>query len=213
MAAEHCRNADTLPGLADCLKALARLAGDLHAAAHRAAPDDAAGLRAWTAKLASQCDAAYADLLHMAPWMRAMHEFVIDASLTRIPTLRALAAYGMTAPDDDAEAEADHHSRQLLLARLVAQGSANARARLEDIAQLAQMARACAAMDFTLLYDADAARLASGYHVAEERLAAAAANGWRPRRASPASSASPAASCRRRTGGRWAVNGVGCRVA
>jgi hypothetical protein len=41
---------------------------------------------------------AHADLLLMAPWMRAVNQFVIDSSLTRIPTLRELAAFGMKAP-------------------------------------------------------------------------------------------------------------------
>jgi hypothetical protein len=67
---EHCRNADTLPGLAECLGNLAR-------ARHRGAWRLAGGcrrrpaVRNWMGKLAAQCDAAHADLLLMAPWMRA----------------------------------------------------------------------------------------------------------------------------------------------
>ena len=66
-------------GLAECLGALARLAAN----AHKAVPADAdPALHAWTAKLLAQCEAAHADLLLTAPWMRAVHQFVIDSTLT-----------------------------------------------------------------------------------------------------------------------------------
>lgn len=165
LAPERCRNADTLPGLADCLQALAREADALLAAV----PDDAdPQLRDWAGKLASQCAAAHADVLLMAPWMRVEQEYVIDASLTRIPTLRELAGFGMQAPGDDLAPDA--RSRELLLARLVAEGSVNARARLDEIAQLARDARACADMDFACLVDADTGLLAAGCHAGEGRL-------------------------------------------
>ncbi|QJE03223.1 cyclic beta 1-2 glucan synthetase [Massilia forsythiae] len=165
LSPEQCRNVDTLPGLGDCLAALARDAGEL-ANAVPADADDA--LRTWTGKLAAQCRAAYADLLHIAPWMRAVQEHVIDSSLTRIPTLRELAAFGMSAPSEDLAP--DERARLLLLARMVDEGSANARARLEEIARLARMAREFAAMDFTFMYNDDSDLLAIGYNVSERRL-------------------------------------------
>ena len=158
---ERCRTAGTLPGLADCLQALARHAEALCAAV----PDDAdAHVRDWAGRLARQAAAAHADLLAMAPWMRVVQEYVIDSSLTRIPTVRELAGFGMKAPGDGLEP--DERTRQLLLAGLVEEGSANARARLEEIEQLARAARACADMDLGLLADEDPGLLASDARLA-----------------------------------------------
>ncbi|WP_308632657.1 GH36-type glycosyl hydrolase domain-containing protein [Massilia sp. YIM B02763] len=165
LAPERCRSADTLPGLAECLGALARLAAN----AHKAVPADAdPALHAWTAKLLAQCEAAHADLLLTAPWMRAVHQFVIDSTLTRIPTLRELAAFSMRAPG--ADLAEDERARQQQLAKLVAEGSANARARLDEIALLARQAREFAAMDFGFLYVDDLDLMAIGYNVSERRL-------------------------------------------
>lgn len=158
---ERCRNAGTLPGLADCLQALARQAEALCVVV----PDDAdALLRDWAGRLARQAAAAQADLLAMAPWMRVVQEYVIDSSLTRIPTVRELAGFGMKAPGDDLEP--DERTRQLLLAGLVAEGSTNARVRLQEIEQLARAARDCADMDFRLLADADTGLLAADARLA-----------------------------------------------
>jgi len=156
--ADSCRNANTLPGLADCLRAAAHAAAALLAAL----PNDAnAQLRTWCERLDSECGAAHADLLALAPWMRAVHEYVLDASLTRIPTLRELAAFAAPAGDDDAARA---------LAALVEEGVATAAARLHEIAALAQEARAFGAMDFGFLYRRERGLLASGYHVGEARL-------------------------------------------
>ena len=158
---ERCRNAGTLPGLADCLQALARQAEALFTVV----PDDADPLlRDWAARLARQAAAAQADLLAMAPWMRVVQEYVIDSSLTRIPTVRELAAFGMKAPGDDLEPE--ERTRQLLLAGLVAEGSTNARERLQEIEQLARAARDCADMDLGMLADGDTGLLASSARLA-----------------------------------------------
>ena len=153
-----CRNADTLPGLADCLAAAAGASAALCAAL----PEDSdPPLRIWCERLDGECRAAQADLLALAPWMRAVHEYVLDASLTRIPTLRELAAFTPPAAGGD-PARA--------LAALVQEGVAAARARLDEIAALAGQARAFGAMDFGFLYRRNLGLLASGYHVAEERL-------------------------------------------
>ena len=155
---DSCRNADTLPGLADCLQAAATAAAALLAAL----PEDAEPqLRAWCMRLDDGCRAAHADLLAQAPWMRAVHEYVLDASLTRIPTLRELAAF--TAPSGG-----DESARSL--AALVDEGVATARARLAEIAALAGQARAFGAMDFGFLYRPEPGLLATGYRVDEERL-------------------------------------------
>jgi cyclic beta-1,2-glucan synthetase len=159
---ERCRNLDTLPGLLDCLAALVRDAAALDQAldADDAGADDgaAADLRNWTAKLAAQCRAFHADLLLTTPWMRAAQAYVLDASLTRIPTLRELAEGGVRMPADDA------------LAAMVEEGAANARARLDELRLLAGLAREFAAMDFGFLYRRDTGLLAIGYNVSERRL-------------------------------------------
>jgi cyclic beta-1,2-glucan synthetase len=166
LAPEHCRNTDTLPGMADCLHELRRRAEGVNALL--AANADAA-LRDWAGKLAAQCDAAHLELLELAPWMRAAQEHVIDSSLTRIPTLRELAAFRMlgSAGSDLAPAE---RSRQQALAQMVAEGSERARARLEHIAALALDARGFAQMDFGFVYNSDTKLLAIGYNVSEHRL-------------------------------------------
>ncbi|MDN4061555.1 glucoamylase family protein [Massilia sp. YIM B02769] len=154
---DSCRSADTLPGLADCLQAAAGAAAALLAAL----PDDAdPQLRAWCERLDSQCRAAHADLLDLAPWMRAVHEYVLDASLTRIPTLRELAA---VVPPRATDAS----SRSL--AALVEEGVATANARMTAIATLASQARGFGAMDFGCLYRRELGLLATGYQVDEER--------------------------------------------
>ncbi|WP_313704910.1 GH36-type glycosyl hydrolase domain-containing protein [Massilia sp.] len=159
---DNCRKAGTLPGLADCLQSASAAAAALPALL----PDDAdPELRAWCARLDEDGRAAHADLLAQAPWMRAVHEYVLDASLTRIPTLRELAAFTAPAGDDEATR---------MLAALVEEGVAAARARLREIAALAGQARAFADMDFGLLYDRDTRLLAAGYDVTEDRLEDAA---------------------------------------
>ncbi|WP_305821728.1 GH36-type glycosyl hydrolase domain-containing protein [Massilia brevitalea] len=162
LGSDSCRNADTLPGLADCLGAAASAAAALCAAL----PEDADPLlRTWCERLDGECRAAQADLLALAPWMRAVHEYVLDASLTRIPTLRELAAFTPTAGSGGSG-----NGSARALAALVEEGVATARARLDEIAALAGQARAFGAMDFGLLYRRKEGLLAVGYHVAEERL-------------------------------------------
>ncbi|WP_308622186.1 glucoamylase family protein [Massilia sp. Se16.2.3] len=93
--------------------------------------------------------------------MRAVQEYVLGASLTRIPTLRELAAYQQEPGADDA---------QRLLARMVEEGAATARARLEDIAELVRRAREFAEMEFAFLQRPDNGLLARGWQVDEDRL-------------------------------------------
>jgi cyclic beta-1,2-glucan synthetase len=157
---EYCRNTDTLPGLSDCLGALARAAAALEQATFEQAlaQDAGADLRNWSAKLAAQCSAAHAELLHLAPWMRAEQAYVLDAGLTRIPTLRELADGATPVPAEPA------------LAAMVRAGAANARARVAEISLLAAQARAFAAIDFGFLYHPDTRLLAIGYDASAHRL-------------------------------------------
>jgi cyclic beta-1,2-glucan synthetase len=155
---EHCRNTYTLPGLSDCLGAPAQAAARLQ---QLVSEDAGAALHDWAARLAAQCRAAHADLLLMTPWMRAVQEYVIDASLTRIPTLRELA---------EADARMPAQAPLSPLAAMVGEGAANARARLDEIRLLASQARSFAAMDFGFLYDRATRLLAAGFNVSERRL-------------------------------------------
>ena len=165
-AIAHCRNvlqpgparkAGTLPDLLDRLGSAAQAASGVK----RALPDDAgAVLRDWSARLEADCHAAWADLPALVPWMLAAQEYVFEASLTRIPTLRELAAYTRPPAAGDA------------LAAMVEQGAATARARLDDIRELAQRARAFADMDFGFLYQSEGGvgLLASGYNASTDEL-------------------------------------------
>jgi cellobiose phosphorylase len=155
---QRCRAADTLPGLAECLRHIVAASEALHAGLPRTGLDDQDPLRDWAARLAAQCQALQDDLLALAPWMRAEQEYVLDAGLTRIPTLRELAAL---------EPAPGIHPG---LARLVRDGRDHARKLLARLQELARQARAFAAMDFAALFDPATCRLAAGYHVREERL-------------------------------------------
>ncbi|HAK92270.1 GH36-type glycosyl hydrolase domain-containing protein [Massilia timonae] len=156
LAPGRCRATDTLPGLADCLRTVAARAAELDAGLpEKANPADPA-LRAWTARLARQCAAQLDDLHALTPWTRAAQEYVLDAGLTRIPTLRELAALE---PPGDNEG----------LAQLVAQGRDCARERMESIARLAAQAREAARVDFGALVDPSTGLLATGCHVREGR--------------------------------------------
>ncbi|MBD8532699.1 cyclic beta 1-2 glucan synthetase [Massilia sp. CFBP 13647] len=158
--AQRCRNGDTLPGLAECLQAALRAAGALTAAL----PEDAdANLRNWATKLEEDCRAAHDDLLLLAPWMRAVQEYVLDASLTRIPTLRELAACSVRASSAGDTEQA--------LAQMVEEGAATARERLAEIEVLAACAREFADMDFDLLFDPATRLLAPGFDVGANRRA------------------------------------------
>lgn len=152
---QRCRAAHTLPGLAECLQH-AGAAADALAAGLPEQADPA--LHDWAAQLAAQCHALQDGLLALAPWMRAAQEYVLDASLTRIPTLRELAA--LAAPDG-----AQHQ-----LARMVRDGSQHAQGLLAEAGRLARQARSFGAMDFGALLDRGTGLLAAGYQVRERRL-------------------------------------------
>jgi len=118
----------------------------------------AAALRDWAGRLDAQCRALQDGLLALAPWMRAAQEYVLEASLTRIPTLRELASL-------EAPAGA-HHG----LARLVREGRQHAGKLLLEAARLAAQARGFGAMDFAVLVDGPSGLLASGCRVREQGL-------------------------------------------
>lgn len=157
LAPARLRAIDTLPGLADCLRAVAARAGELDAGMP---PDADPALRAWISRLARGCEAQLQALYALTPWTRAAQEYVLDAGLTRIPTLRELAALAAPAPPNGNPG----------LAQLVDAGRACARERLERIAALAAQARDAARSDFGALVDPASGQLAAGFHVRDKRL-------------------------------------------
>jgi cellobiose phosphorylase len=164
LSPERCRNTDTLPGLSECLHAVCTRAEALQGALP---PELDPETRDWAARLAAQCQAARDDLLALAPWIRVAQEYVIDSSLTRIPTLRELAGFGLK---PGAGLDGDEQTRQHVLARLVDEGVEVARARLAELSELARQARALAEMDFAFLYNSDTDLLSIGYNASERRL-------------------------------------------
>ncbi|OYO32587.1 cyclic beta 1-2 glucan synthetase [Janthinobacterium sp. PC23-8] len=112
-------------------------------------------LAMWSDALARQCRAALAELLQLAPW--AAHAG-LDASLSRVPTLRELATFE-AAPATLPE-----------LASLVAQGREQAIQNVRDIAQAAGQARDFAQIEYAFLYNPSTKLLAIGYNVSERRL-------------------------------------------
>ncbi|MDQ2990660.1 MAG: cyclic beta 1-2 glucan synthetase, partial [Pseudomonadota bacterium] len=166
LLAERMREARTLPGLADALTRLCKGADALLAAM---APAGEPHLQGWAEKLAAQCHSAHDELLELAPWMKAAHEYVVDSSLTRIPTLRELASFSLTgSPGSDLAP--NERARQHTLAQLVDEGSAAAQRRLQQIVDLSTRARQFADMDFSFLYNTTTNLLAIGYNVSDRRL-------------------------------------------
>ncbi len=168
LLADGARHAHTLPGLADSFSQLAVAACALSEQI-AAAPEHDTVLAAWCEKLAVQCRCARDELFALAPWMRAAQEYVVDSSLTRIPTLRELASFTLAAGavTDLAPAE---RARQHALTHMVAEGSAAALRRLLELAELAARARAFAQMEFGFLYNATTNLMAIGYNVSDRRL-------------------------------------------
>ena len=154
-----------LPALYAWLQRVARTADTLAALPESRAD---AQIAPWAEALQRQCHGALEELLQLTPWVQ-VPELVVDASLTRVPTLRELAhmAPAASAASDLAP---DERARQLQLAELLAQGSAKACARLQAIEELAQQAAAFAQLEYGFLYNPTTRLLAIGYNVSERRL-------------------------------------------
>jgi cellobiose phosphorylase len=123
----------------------------------------------WADALAVQCRAAQAELAELAPWMELAEGELVDANLTRMPTLRELAA--MVANEaSELAADQDQAQRQQRLSVLIAQGANVAAQRIRAIAELADQAREFAQIDYSFLYNPSTKLLAIGYNVSERRL-------------------------------------------
>ncbi len=166
LSPDRVRETASLPGMA---AGLTRLCGAADAILAALAPSAEPLLHVWAARLAAQCHAARDELLELAPWVSAASTLVLDTSLERIPTLRELAAFGLTGSPGSDLAPSERE-RQQLLAQLVGQGAACAAARLSQCTKLAALVRSFASMDFGFMYNATTNLLSIGYNVSDRRL-------------------------------------------
>jgi cyclic beta-1,2-glucan synthetase len=123
----------------------------------------------WTEALAGQCGAALDELIELAPWCAPEAGPLIDAGLTRMPTLRELAGSSAKAVAETDLAPAERE-RQQRLAMLVAQGAERAAQRMARIAALSRQACQMAHVSYDFLYHQSTKLLAIGYNVSERRL-------------------------------------------
>ncbi|NRR32099.1 cyclic beta 1-2 glucan synthetase [Oxalobacteraceae bacterium] len=163
--------ADHLMALHACLAQAAELAEAYLPQAHSDADSTA---QMWAAALAAQCRAAHTELAELAPWSALAQDAIVDSALTRIPTLRQLAAM---APGAVAGADAQlsdlapsERERQQQLAALAGQGGARAADLVARSAALAAQLNAFAQMEYGFLYNATTNLLAIGFNVSERRL-------------------------------------------
>ncbi len=136
-----------LDRLATCA---ADVAGQINVDAETNATGDA---RFWAALLAAQCTDLRDDLLFLAPWLPQCAVEGVSSGppvVDGIPTLGELAALSGSLP-------------------LLTQGVARAKARLEDIDQLASLVAALATMEFDFLFDKVRRQLTIGYNVGDRR--------------------------------------------
>ncbi len=179
------RNAQAASGLAEVLDALApapdatslpqlhgwltRVAAAAAAFAAQPVSQSDTGVAMWAAALVHQCQAALEELAQLTPWITAAADAIYDSSLSRMPTLRELAALEMpsASPSDLAP---DERQRQQQLAALMERGSAKAQGRLGAIAELAAQSAEFARMEYGFLYNPTTSLLAIGYNVTERRL-------------------------------------------
>jgi cellobiose phosphorylase len=125
----------------------------------------------WAASLVKQCRAALAELAVLTPWAGLPSDTVFDTSMTRVPTLRELAAMvDSTAAVPVTDLAPAERERRLQLAALCEQGAAAAHERMRALADLAQRCGAYALMEYGFLYNPTTNLLAIGYNVSERRL-------------------------------------------
>jgi cyclic beta-1,2-glucan synthetase len=166
LSGERLGDTASLPGIVHLLGKLAQQADAIVAAMP---PVGEPGLQWWADALAEHCRGAHAEVLELAPWMCAAEEYVVDSSLTRIPTLRELSRFALTGSPSTDLAPSERE-RQQTLTELVNRGSERALRRVEQIDRLAAQAREFANMDFSFLYNSTTDLLAIGYNVSDRRL-------------------------------------------
>ena len=166
LSPEKLADAGTLPGV---VAALSRMATAADAIVAAMLPVGEPNLQWWADRLADQCRSALSELLELTPWMSESQSHVFDSSLTRIPTLRELAAFAVAASPTSDLAPSERE-RQQALSALIGRGSQRARRYLDQIERLAGASRQFADMNFRFLYNESTDLLAIGYNVSDRRL-------------------------------------------
>ncbi|MRW88115.1 cyclic beta 1-2 glucan synthetase [Pseudoduganella sp. FT26W] len=149
---------------------LTRVAATAEVFQPQAAAHSEAGAH-WAEALVQQCRAALDELAVMTPWAALSDDAIFDTSMTRMPTLRELAALARaTAGIAVNDLAPDERERQQRLAELFEQGSTNAHERMRALADLAQRACTFAQMEYGFLFNQTTNLLAIGYNVSDRRL-------------------------------------------
>ena len=136
---------------------------------------------AWAQQLVSQCQAVYADLIFLAPWLEPLATGAHSpddlsgelAPLNAISTLRQLAAQNAdwldTLDHTDTGSASTRSELLATLATLLTLGNQRAQARIAHIEMLASQAQGFSRMEFDFLYDKESRLLTIGYNVDEMR--------------------------------------------
>ncbi|WP_229256619.1 GH36-type glycosyl hydrolase domain-containing protein [Duganella lactea] len=125
----------------------------------------------WATSLAQQCHAALDELAALTPWASLPADAIFDTSMTRVPTLRELAALARASSAIAVtDLAPDERDRQQRLAELFEQGSANAHERMRALAEMAQRCGAFAQMEYGFLFNPTTKLMAIGYNVTDRRL-------------------------------------------
>jgi cellobiose phosphorylase len=125
----------------------------------------------WAEALVQQCRAALEELSLLTPWAALSADAIFDTSMTRMPTLRELAALSRNhAAIPVTDLAPDERERQQRLAQLFEQGSTLAHERMRALADLAQRCTAFAQMEYGFLFNPTTNLLAIGYNVSDRRL-------------------------------------------
>jgi cellobiose phosphorylase len=125
----------------------------------------------WAESLVQQCRAALDELAALTPWAALSPDAIFDTSMTRMPTLRELAALARsTASIAINDLAPDERDRQQRLAALFEQGSTAAHERMRALADLALRCGAFAQMEYGFLFNPTTNLLAIGYNVSDRRL-------------------------------------------
>jgi len=149
------------------LTRVSAVAADFHP--HAVAQNETVAM--WSAALTQQCRAALDELAALTPWAALPADTVFDSSMTRMPTLRELAALSrQVAAGARTDLAPDERERQQQLAHLLEQGSRAGHERMRALADLGQRCAGYAQMEYGFLYNPTTNLLAIGYNVSDRRL-------------------------------------------
>jgi cellobiose phosphorylase len=127
----------------------------------------------WADALARQCQAAFDDLIFLAPWTgitNAPEE--LNEQLSRIPTLRELAMWDLdrlTVIDQSHDTDKNQLRWLAELKPLVREAVHRAKTRMEEIERLVLQCKDFARVKYDFLYDPQRHLMTIGYNVGERR--------------------------------------------